>query len=257
MTIGTCKLCLAVGAELRASHGLPASVYRSLRDENTEANPNPWEITRRGARQTSHQDRAPLLCGTCEQLFSKNGERWVFTNGLKRDGSFPLARALAQHPPVALSVDTAVYRAADIPAVNIAALTYFAASMFWRATVHPWRHDGTYPVTLGATQEDFRKYLLGEAGFPVDTTLVVALRVPGGAVDRLTYAPMGEQRGDIYVAKFPMPGFGFSLAIGKNLPQALHNTCFVRSDGNLISLTNKLEAPLLRDGIEMYSRIGK
>ena len=42
---------------------------------------------------------APLLCQDCEQRLSKNGERWVLSHCLKRNGSFPLAEMLAARKP--------------------------------------------------------------------------------------------------------------------------------------------------------------
>lgn len=251
---GTCRLCLRTGVSLRKSHLLPAALYRSLRGDPNVGNPNPWEISRSRARQTSHQRRAHLLCGDCEQRFSRGGEKWIFRNGLHQDGSFPLASALALQRPIAMDNATAVYHAANIPAVNIPALAYFASSMFWRASIYPWRSDGLIPVNLGTSAESFRLYLMGQGGFPQTTSLLVAVRVPS-AMSHLTYEPMGESNGSVYRAKFPMPGFGFSIAIADDLPDVHRRTCFLRGPGNPIMLTTRLEEMLWRDGNSMFKRI--
>lgn len=159
MPLGTCALCLNE-AELQESHFLSAAVYRILRCDPSRGNPNPWEVTTKGSRQTSRQVKVRLLCWHCEQRLSTNGEHWVFTNGLRRDGSFRLMKALAGHTPVAENPNTKIYRAIEIPEINITALTYFALSMFWKGSIHPWNSDGSCPVSLGMYKEPVRQYLL-------------------------------------------------------------------------------------------------
>ena len=253
---GRCKLCLTEGVELQASHFLPAAIYRSMRGDSNKGNPNPWEITPNSAHQTSRQVKASLLCQECEQRFSKYGERWVFSNGLKNDGSFPLAAALAAHVPCTQEPDvstTKIYHAAEIPEINVSALTYFAASMFWRGSAHPWKVDGTCPVPLGPYQEPIRQYLMGMTGFPTDVALVVVVREPS-SIRHLTHEPLGEWRGELFVAKFPMPGFAFSISASKNMSLPLRRTCFVRGEGNPIALSGVLEKSILNEGIRMVNR---
>jgi hypothetical protein len=165
MKIGKCKLCLANSVELHDSHFLPKGVYRILRDDGA-SKPDPWIITERKAVQISLQLKAALLCHDCEQRFSRQGENWVLANCLRRDGTFPLASILASRTPDIFSDSnpTRVYFAATIPEINSRALAYFAASMFWRGSIHPWNHDGSIPVELGPFRESFRKY--GTCGFP-------------------------------------------------------------------------------------------
>ena len=253
---GQCRLCLTEGVEFQASHFLPAAIYRAMRGGPNNGNPNPWEVTPNSAKQTSRQVKAPLLCRSCEQRLSRNGERWVFTNGLRNDGTFPLAAILASRDPVAYNPATSstkVYHAAQIPEINIAALTYFAASMFWRGSVYPWKRDGTCPVPLGSYQEPLRQFLTGATGFPQDVTLSVVVREPS-VIRHLTHEPLGEWRGDLFVSKFPMPGLAFSLSAGKVLPAAVHNTCFVRGAGNPIILSGVLEQSIFDEGVRMIGR---
>lgn len=253
---GKCKLCLIDGVELQASHFLPAAIYRSMRGDPNKGNPNPWEITANSARQTSRQVKASLLCHECEQRFSKNGERWVFTNGLKNDGTFPLAATLASYVPYAQEPDastTKVYHAAEIPEINISALTYFAASMFWRGSAHPWKVDGTCPAPLGPYQEPIRQYLMGMTGFPSDVALTVMVRELS-SIRHLTHVPLGGWWNELFVAKFAMPGFVFLLNASKNLPPPLRRNCFVRGEGNPIVLSGILEKSILDAGVQMVNR---
>ncbi len=146
-----CRLCLRDVANLEDSHYISAGIYRILRDE-TEKNPNPWLVTKKTAVQTSRQMTAPLLCSECEQRFSKHGETWVLGHCLRKDGSFPLASILAARIPDVWSNETAtrIYHASGISEINISALAYFAASIFWRGSIHPWNDDGSIPVQSGA-----------------------------------------------------------------------------------------------------------
>jgi hypothetical protein len=149
------------------SHFLPAGVYRILRDDG-EKNPNPWQLTRTNSVQTSWQMKAPLLCFDCEQRLCKHGEAWVLAHCLKKDGAFPLASILAGRSPALASDETTtrIYHAFGIPEINVNAISYFAASMFWRGSIHPWNEDGTYPVSLGPSQSLFYQ-LPGQRSWPV------------------------------------------------------------------------------------------
>lgn len=248
---GKCKLCLRDGVELQASHFLSAGIYRILCDDG-EKNPNPWLITPKGAVQTSRQMKARLLCRDCEQRFSKQGENWVLRNCLKKDRRFPLAELLASRTPDICSdtSPTKLYYAAAIPEINVSALAYFAASIFWRGSVHPWNDDGSVPIRLGPFQESFRQYLLGTSTFPVHCALWVAVR-EGRQIDRLTYAPIGERRDRVHVYKFPMPGLGLSLTVSKHISPDLRKYCFVRGTGNPIVVTDLIEKFLFEDGAKL------
>jgi hypothetical protein len=54
---------------------------------------------------------------------------------------------------------------------SVEAISYFAASMFWRASVHDWNNRADEPIQLGPYEEQFRKYLMEESDFPVDCAL--------------------------------------------------------------------------------------
>lgn len=249
--IGKCKLCLTDNIELKDSHFLSAGIYRILRDE-LEKNPNPWLITQKGAVQTSRQMKAHLLCQDCEQRISRNGEDWVLRNCLRKDGAFPIASVLAARMPDLTSdaTTTKVYYSAAIREINIPALAYFAASIFWRGSIHGWNQDGSIPVYLGPFQEAFRQHLMGTHSFPKDCVLLVTVR-EGKEISRLTYAPIGERRGRVHIYKFPMPGFGFSMTVSKNIPAKLRDHCFVYGRGNPIIMTDLIEKYLEADAVRL------
>lgn len=236
---------------LRESHFIPAGIYRILRGD-VEKNPNPWLLTDRSAVQTSRQMTAYLLCGDCEQLFSTNGERWVLANCLKRDGTFPLRTLLASKTPAASSPETQVYYAAAIPEVNVSALGYFALSIFWRGSVHAWR-GRTVHYDLGPFQEKFRQYLVGVTSFPSDCALLVALRTDKD-IDCFTYPPIGSRRDGHHVYKFPMPGLGFSIAVGRNIPANIRSCCLVNGPGNPIVVTSMIDDSLKQDAAKVLAK---
>lgn len=237
---GRCKLCL-LDADLQNSHFLPAGIYRILRDDGLTS-PHPWVFTKRATFQSSKQMKAWLLCRDCEQRLSRNGEDWVLRNCLKKDGSFPTASMLASKIPDASSPEstTKVYFIANIPEINVSALSYFAASIYWRGSIHPWNDDGTFPVPLGPFEEPFRKYLMGVEDFPTDCALLLIVR-EGKKLDRATTMPVGQRMGNVHVYNFPMPGFAFSLTVGKNLPDVYRRNCFVRAKGNPLIVSDRVE----------------
>jgi hypothetical protein len=252
--LGKCVLCLTDNVELQCSHFIPAGVYRRLRDEKAQ-NPNPWTLTENGAVQTSRQPKTPLLCKQCEGLFSKEGEDWIFRNGRQKDNGFPLLKVLKSKRPDVSSVHspTKIYYTDHIPEINTQALTYFATSMFWRGSVHNWNDNGTIPVPLGPYQERFRRYLLGDEVFPRNCTLWVVVR-EGGSVERLTYQPMGKKDGGVHTFKFPMPGFGFTLMIGRALPLQIREKCVVNGPGKPIFVTSIIENILEKDATQMLQQ---
>jgi hypothetical protein len=150
---------------------------------------------------------------------------------------------------------TRLYYAVGIPEINIEALTYFAASIFWRGAVHPWNSDGTVPVSLGPFFEDeLRQYLVGFQSFPKDCFSLWVVVREGKAIDRLTYAPAGNRIGKFHSYRFPMPGFCFMLYVGKNIPDYISEKCFATGSGNPLVVTSVVEPLLFNEGVALWNR---
>jgi hypothetical protein len=254
---GQCRLCLRSPVELKNSHFMPAGVYRLLRDESSTKNPNPVAISRKAAVQTSRQITASLLCGNCEGRLSKNGENWVLRHCLRKDDSFPLSAILRSTTPDFFGprTTTKIYRTARVAEINVDALAYFAASIFWRGSIHTWNDDGSVPIRLGPYQERFRRYLLSEGSFPEDCFLWVVVREPEGSISRLTYFPIGKRAGGFHVYKFPMPGLAFTLLVGKSIPTKYREICLVQGKGNPIVVSDVLEGSLMEEALRMIRRV--
>jgi hypothetical protein len=235
---GQCKLCLEV-CSLQKSHFLPKGIFKRLRDEKSK-NPYPFTLSKTKAFQTSKQKNAPLLCSVCERRFSENGENWVLGNCLQGDGSFPLASFLSSRKPAIISSSTKAYYAAKIPEINIFALAYFAASIFWRGAVYPWNRDKTRPIELGKYFEPFRKYLLGRELFPTNCYLTVVVRETK-EVNQVTYEPVTRKTGGFHIHRFPIPGLAFGMSIGQKIPDEYRKACIVNGPGNPILVTTVVD----------------
>ena len=133
-----------------SSHLLPASVYKLLRDVS-EKNPNPIIIANGLACTTSVQVQKPFLCSECEGLFSKCGER-VCVGQCARFDRFPLREKLKTVTPLVSGPELALFDLRQAFGDEADSFAYFAASVFWRASVTRWaNHDGKQldPINLG------------------------------------------------------------------------------------------------------------
>jgi hypothetical protein len=189
---------------------------------------------------------------------SRGGEDWIFRHGMKNDGRFPLAEVLRRSKPSVgtLTGHTRLYESVLIPEINATAITHFAIGSFWKASIHRWNTDGTIPVNLAGYDEEFRRYLLGEADFPKEAVLAVMVR-EGGAIGRLTHTPAGIAGGHMSTYQFPIPGFSFVLTIGKNVPERISQYCFVRGLGKPIVTTIAVEQFLFQQAHGALARTQK
>jgi len=250
--IGQCKLCSQT-KKLQKSHYLPQGIYKRLRDENCE-NPNPWEISKGTAVQTSKQQCEFLLCSECERLFSENGENWVLRNCLQLNTKFPIASILASKAPDVRTGLTKVYYAKNIPQINVSALAYFAVSIFWRGSIHNWNCDGSIPIKFGPFQEQFRQYLLHLNTFPLNCSLWVVVR-EGKETDCVTFTPVTERQGNWHVHKFTMPGLIFMLLVGKMIPDNVRKMCIIHGDKNPIFVTSIIEPLIVQEAAKMINAL--
>jgi hypothetical protein len=160
---GDCRLCLASGVELRDSHIMPKFSYRKARASGAAG--DPVHIRGGKAFQTSEQRKEPLLCGLCEQRLAQvEGRIATLLPHAEADAS--TARLLGL---VGLVQDVSGgYRRVPLGSVSKQDLAYFAASLFWRASV-----SSLYNMSLDAgVAEALRRYLLGQAAFPAELALV-------------------------------------------------------------------------------------
>lgn len=217
-----CALCRNE-RPLRGSHFIPAGVYRILREQEER----PYRMDDDGTFQDDRQIRAPLLCDECEQRFNKGGENWFLQNCAQPSG-FRLHSLLTSAIPEAQG-RLLLYRAAQIPEIDIEALVYFALSLYWRASVRTWRLGKTEyrPIHLGPYEEDLRKFLLDERQFPEHAALWVSVQDKLTPYKNLVQMPHdGGERGRYKVLVL---GVMFDFFVSRTLP-----ICLMRSFQNRI-----------------------
>jgi hypothetical protein len=202
---------------------MPAALYRFARD-STRKNPNPVMVAGGRASATSRQIAARFLCVACETRFSSGGEHYVLGQCARPSGDFKVRDLLEQAIAVAVSPQISRYDVAGVLGTRTDDYLYFAASVFWRASARAWplvRPARERFSFGGVYQEEFRLYLLGRAGFPVNGRLVVHIW-RDKVTDFTTIAPCtsrvdGERR-----HKFCIPGITFILFLGSRVPR-LHD----------------------------------
>ncbi|MGH9775981.1 MAG: hypothetical protein ACRD50_13660 [Candidatus Acidiferrales bacterium] len=211
-----------------------------------QANPNPLIFNSNGVQQDSKQVSDYLLCRDCEQRLNQNGEDWFLKFCWRKD-QFALATTLetARHHKI-LHSQVKVYHAAEIPQVNMTALTYFAASMYWRASVHQWQIAGakSQPIQLGPYQELLRKFLMRKAQFPSNCILLVFVPENKTAVTGVSLTPYGGRIDSHHAYNLVVLGVGFRLLVGKQISSKLRSMCFVTGVGNPILRTDNLEGAI-------------
>lgn len=216
-------------------------------------NPHPVRVTDLFAIQTSHQYTAHLLCHQCEQRFHANGENWVLRH-CWRSATFPLLSLLTSVTPDIALPQATVYSAAAIPGINVSALTYFAASMFWRAAVYNWSGRSKEPaIDLGPYREQLRNYLNGTGQFPKDCTL--ALFLPdkcAGDFIRLMAHPYPTAAKGFRAYRLRFLGITFGLNVGKQILPCLREGDFVRGAGNPIFVLPNYEDGFRNDLALMF-----
>jgi hypothetical protein len=221
MHIDRCGLCLK-SSELKASHCLPAALYRLSREPGRK-DPNPVVIRPTTTITSSKQVSAPFLCKFCEQRFSSGGESLVLAECARSRTQFKLRQRITTLSPLEKSDDPsfAVYDAHAALGGALDNYLYFATSVYWRASAHKWTWGGetVRGISLGDTyEEQFRRYLLGEESLPSNARIF--LHVSSEAeVGTTTVFPCTSRVNGTHRHKFYIPGLLFTLFLGRNVLQ--------------------------------------
>lgn len=224
---GRCRLCHKVDY-LCDSHLMPAALYRLLRSRTVNPS-DPLAITTRSTFQTSRQVSEHLLCVECEDKFRRNGEEWVLRQCYREGQGFALRELVLKGQLLADGPVAKIYSTKSNRNIDGGALTFFAASVFWRAAAHAWqflRNVPGNPIVLGPYQQSLRKYLLGNGPFPHSAALWVWV----SSYDKPSRAVTTPHSGRIlncHVHTFDIPGMRFDLFLGQRLPQFVRLLCVV------------------------------
>jgi len=218
---GKCKLCRRV-KELCDSHYLPKSMYKSVQAKELK-NSNPVMSVNGELKQVSDQYRGFVLCGDCENLFNKHGEKWVVANTPRTPtASFLLQDALRPLVPIRIEENLNVYGISNVDAFDVQKLIYFGLSIFWRGSVHEWRTSVTGQrapvVDLGVYEEPIRKFLMGEGSFPHNVALKLDIW-PFTEVLHALHPVVTERSPEGPRYWFYVPGLLFFLHVGAGIPE--------------------------------------
>ena len=229
MVVGKCALCEKT-RELCDSHLLPAGFYR-ITGEGETPNKHPVRVNKTAAVYSSDQARAHILCSECEDRFNREGEDWVLKNCWRSPTNFPLHSALAAVDALFDDRGFRAYEGKKVSGVDIDKLTYFGASIFWRASVFP-SHFGKVEeqrLSLGPYQNALRLYLLGKTGIPDGVVLLVTLsKALSDIYNRVVMMPYLFRKLEYRHYRFVVPGLRFEMLFGKMIPGSLQGGCSAR-----------------------------
>ncbi len=122
-----------------------------------------------------------------------NGERWMvarcYDDGQK---AFPVRELLLAKGKIGDGSLVSSATTAHIPGLSTGQLEYFAASVLWRASVQDrLATRRVHFVSLGPFEEEFRRYLVGDAPFPSRSTLLVYISTAERPYKSLSLVKMG------------------------------------------------------------------
>jgi len=231
---GICKLCLDE-KDLVDGHLISAAIVRQLRAP-TLSNPNPLTLTRKIAVQTSAPISGYVMCQECDNRLGQYGETRTIPN-LATMESFPIGEALHNAKPLMTVGRVAAYAGRDISGIDMASLGFFGLSIFWKCASHPWRDltKGRIDIDLGPYREPLRRYLHGDASFPKDVALLIA--VPTDEVMIGAYSPRRGHERTFHNFVCYVPGVEFTLCVGKGIPKEVRACCSYTSPNKLIYLS--------------------
>jgi hypothetical protein len=175
---------------------------------------------------TSRQVADYVLCGECEQLFSKNGEKWYLAQVSNPQG-FPLLDKLNLAIPIHPG-HPHIY-SAEAVGVDTAKLGTFVLSVLWRASVHTWRlHGQELHVSLAEFEEPIRVYLHGDGGFPEDVFITAGACNDHGS-QGISFVPSRLPGETITAYGLLTNGIYSRTWVGANVPKQIRENCCVTS----------------------------
>jgi hypothetical protein len=160
------------------------------------------------------------------------GEDWVLKKCWRSPTTFPLHSGLLGATPFLDEKEFRSYEGLKIPGVAIDKLSYFGASIFWRAAVRDWSvgKEKDHRLPLGPFEEMLRRYLMAETGMPDGVVLLVTLST---ALDdlhnRVAVMPWLFNRTPEYRSyKFIVTGLAFQMFFGMMIPKVIRRICTAR-----------------------------
>jgi hypothetical protein len=254
MLEGTCALCHQL-ALLQKSHLIPQGIYKWLKEPDDPVR-NPVLVTASTTVQSNEQASDYLLCQDCELRFQQNGEDWLMKNG-PRNGRFPLRDALRRSPHKTLISSGDLYKEPFDSAFDLESLIYFAASVFWRSSVHHWRgfeHLVSRAKLPDRVEEELRLFLLHEDQFPTEVALLISVTATAVYPHMTHPSPMQRTLAatpELAGYAFMIPGLQFRLH-SENVPEKMQAVSVARPP-HAILVTDRIEQEIRASAEKMRS----
>ncbi len=253
---GVCKLCRNQ-AKLCKSHYLG----RVLHKMSFTGDEPPVVMTPKLVKTSPKQLWAHLLCEPCEQRLNERGEKPFLALCNGADNNFRLlslmevAVPMNHSPSVRVSAAGVIFRdvrgtlstsvlqySGRAMGIDTKALAFYALSVLWKGSIYKWKtfkgQEST--VDLGRYQEQIRRYLAGEAGFP-DGIYVIATACTDIGSPGMCFAPS-----KVSGSRFPMysvlvRGSWFHLVTTDETPAGLSDLCCAHSSEKVLFKEDCLE----------------
>lgn len=242
MRRGICRLCQRE-AELKRSHLIGRAIYRLCRDDNDE---DPITMTPEVVAKTSRQIRDYLLCTTCEDLFSKRGERYVSNLVWRRKDGFPFLNKLQLALPIRHTETHSVLSGEQV-GIDTDKLAYYALSVVWRSGVHEWTtiQNQTSSVALPADQEEsIRRFLLGETALPEHVGVVVTVCSDLASQVLVLLPTLFQGLSDVLIYRLLVRGVDFGVLIKTKPGIPFSEVCCLNSPEKRVFVGNRAEIRL-------------
>lgn len=235
--IGTCKLCLRAGVELRESHIVPRWVYKRILREQGDI----VQLKGRDIVASCDQLKEYLLCHDCEQLCGRTeNDVSKLTEPSKRGTRLEqlLGPTIARHE---------LFDLHSVPPSVSASLSRFGAIMVWRASASKEADQ----CRLGPKYEEtLRQYIAQpDSAWPASATCFVWLH-QNNIMNGAAGPPVTERSGTCHFHRFPLCGLEFVLFVGGSLPPYVQRLHLLQANNIALAgpgqLDEWLSGPLLR-----------
>lgn len=235
MTMDKCGLCKKVSV-LKISHLMPKGLYKTVTKTFEPHDDAPVWISKsqRSACYTNKQITKKLLCGVCEDLFNKHGEKYVMQQCIKKTNRFELKKILDGVSPSVKVDNDYFFHPDDCADLKSDKYLYFITSTAWRVTSTDWGNDDIKRLH-GALPQEFVKsiksYLLGETDFPKNIYIIVFV---DNDIDPIPFMslPVGELSEVMHLSVF-IPGVKFNIFFGEKADEKV-SFHFNKLDTNIL-----------------------
>ncbi len=210
--MANCSLC-KLPKTLKNSHLIPKSIYHILKKSFDGNDLVMSDSDKETIFYSDNQIKAHFLCEECEEKLNRFGENAVIPQCFKGSNEFILLDKISSATQFLSKGSEKWINPKIEDNFYDKEYLYFAASIFWRASA--WSSDiGNYKGSLGPKyEEQFRKFLMGEEGFPENAYLAV---FADRATDKfpIIIFPSATKKHGYHHHVFYIPGVKFSLILG-------------------------------------------